>query len=264
MQFASLNGVTLHHQVIGAKPDRPTVVFINALGTDFRIWRDVIIRLAGEYGLITYDKRGHGLSETGASLKMDDHVADLAAVIDHYGAKDVILCGLSVGGQIALGLSERRPDLVRALILCDTAPRIGTEDMWDARIAAIAEGGMAALSDTILERWFTKEFRRADNAEFTGYRMMLERCPVPGYLGTCEAIRDTDFTAIAAGLAKPAICVVGAEDGSTPPEQVGGMAKLIPGARYQPIPGAAHLPCVEKPVELSEIIRAFVEQLPQS
>ena len=59
MQFARLNGVTLHHQVIGASPDKPTIIFVNSLGTDFRIWRDVIVRLVGEYGLITYDKRGH-------------------------------------------------------------------------------------------------------------------------------------------------------------------------------------------------------------
>lgn len=263
MQFARLNGVTLHHQVIGADPEKPTIIFINSLGTDFRIWRDVIVRLVGEYGLITYDKRGHGLSELGETITMDDHVDDLAAVIDHYGAKNVIVCGLSVGGLIALGLSKKRPDLVRALILCDTAHKIGTPEMWNARIAAITEGGIASLSDSILERWFTKEFRSADNPEFAGYRMMLERCPLEGYTGTCGAIRDTDYTDIALNLPVPAICVVGEEDGSTPPEVVGEMAKLIPNSRYQAIPGAAHLPCIEKPVELSEIIRAFIEQLPQ-
>lgn len=261
MQFAKLNGVTLHHQVIGAQPGKPTIIFVNSLGTDFRIWRDVIVRLAGEYGLITYDKRGHGLSETGPSCTMDDHVGDLAAVIDHYGARDVIVCGLSVGGMIALGLSKARPELVRALILCDTAHKIGTADMWNARIAAVEEGGIASLSDAILERWFTKEFRTPDNPDFTGYRMMLERSPAEGYINTCAALRDTDYTEIAAHLSVPAICVVGEEDGSTPPELVGEMAKLIPNARYQPIPGAAHLPCIEKPIELSETIRAFIGTL---
>ncbi|PWV97148.1 3-oxoadipate enol-lactonase [Hoeflea marina] len=263
MQFARLNGVTLHHQVIGAAPGRPTIVFANSLGTDFRIWRDVIVRLAGDYGLITYDKRGHGLSETGNSpYTMDDHVGDLAALLDHYQASQVIVCGVSVGGMIAQGLAASRPDLVRALILCDTGHKIGTPEMWDARIAACREGGLASMSDAILERWFTKEFRKPENAEFTGYRMMLERTPLDGYIGTCAAIRDADYTMHAGLIEVPTICVVGTEDGSTPPSLVGELARLIPGALYQEIPHAAHLPSIEAPVVLADVIRAFVDRLP--
>ena len=263
MQFARLNGVVIHHQVIGAAPDRPTIVFSNSLGTDYRIWRDVIVRLAGDFGIIAYDKRGHGLSESGdAEITMDTHVDDLAALITHFEAKNVIVCGLSVGGMIAQGLAAKRPDLVRALILCDTGHKIGTPEMWNARISAISEQGIAAISDAILERWFTKEYRRPENAEFTGYRMMLERTPVEGYVGTCAAIRDSDFTQSSSALSVPAICVVGTEDGSTPPALVGELARLIPGAMYQEVPGAAHLPCIEKPVELTDIIKAFVERLP--
>ncbi|SOE16440.1 3-oxoadipate enol-lactonase [Hoeflea halophila] len=262
MQFARLNGVVIHHQVIGAAPEKPTVVFANSLGTDYRIWRDVIVRMVGDYSIIAYDKRGHGLSESGGTeITMDDHIDDLIALIEHYQAKNVILCGLSVGGMIAQGLAAKRPDLVRALILCDTGHKIGTAEMWDARISAINEMGIAGLSDAILERWFTKEYRSADNAEFTGYRLMLERTPVEGYVGTCAAIRDTDFTDTSSKLVMPAICVVGTEDGSTPPALVGELARLIPGAMYQEIPGAAHLPCIEKPIELSETIKAFIERL---
>jgi len=263
MQFARLNGVTLHHQVIGAAPDRPTIVFSNSLGTDFRIWRDVVVRLAGDYGLIVYDKRGHGLSETGPMpCRMADHVDDLSALLDHYQAKKVIVCGLSVGGLIAQGLAASRPDLVAALILCDTAHKIGDEDSWNARIRTIKAGGIAALSDVILGRWFTKAFRQSGDPAFTGYRMMLERTPVDGYLGTCAAIRDTDFTDAAGRIAVPTICIVGDEDGSTPPSLVGEMARLIPGAMYQEIPKAAHLPCVEQPAILTDVIRAFIDRLP--
>ena len=209
-----------------------------------------------------YDKRGHGLSEAGdGEITMDDHIDDLIALIEHFEAKNAIVCGLSVGGMIAQGLAAKRPDLVRALILCDTGHKIGTREMWDARISAITELGIAGLSDAILERWFTKEYRSADNAEFTGYRLMLERTPVEGYVGTCAAIRDSDFTQSSSELVVPTICVVGTEDGSTPPALVGELARLIPGAMYQEIPGAAHLPCIEKPIELSETIKAFIERL---
>ena len=262
MQFARLNGVVIHHQVIGAAPEKPAIVFANSLGTDFRIWRDVIVRMVGDFSIIAYDKRGHGLSELGSGpISMNDHINDLEALIEHFDAKNVIVCGLSVGGMIAQGLAAKRPDLVRALILCDTGHKIGTREMWDARISAIGEQGIAGLSDAILERWFTKDYRSADNAEFAGYRMMLERTPVDGYVGTCAAIRDSDFTESSSKLNMPTICVVGTEDGSTPPSLVGELARLIPGAMYQEIPGAAHLPCIEKPIELSEIIKAFVGRL---
>ncbi len=143
MQFARLNGVVIHHQVIGAAPDKPTIVFANSLGTDYRIWRDVIVRMVGDYSIIAYDKRGHGLSELGdAEITMDDHINDLIALIEHFEAKNVILCGLSVGGMIAQGVAAKRPDLVRAMILCDTGHKIGTADMWNARISAIKEQGI--------------------------------------------------------------------------------------------------------------------------
>ncbi|MEQ8306157.1 MAG: 3-oxoadipate enol-lactonase [Hoeflea sp.] len=262
MQFARLNGVVIHHQVIGAAPDKPTVVFANSLGSDFRIWRDVIVRMVGDFGLLMYDKRGHGLSEAGAGpITMDDHIDDLAALLDHFESRNAIICGLSVGGMIAQGLAAKRPDLVRALILCDTGHKIGTPDMWDARIAAINEQGIAGISDMILERWFTPEYRSADNADFCGYRLMLERTPVEGYTGTCAAIRDADFTASSAALDVPTICVVGDKDGSTPPSLVGDLARLIPGAMYQEIPGAAHLPCIEQPVILADVIKSFIARL---
>ncbi|MEM1381870.1 MAG: alpha/beta fold hydrolase, partial [Pseudomonadota bacterium] len=108
MQFADIDGVTLHYQVISAPDDKPTIVFSNSLGTDFRIWRDVIIRFVGEVSIVMYDKRGHGLSDLGPASdkpKIDDHVNDLAGLMDHLGISDAIICGLSVGGLIAQGLN---------------------------------------------------------------------------------------------------------------------------------------------------------------
>ena len=262
MQFAFLNGIAIHYQTIGAPKGKPTLVFANSLGTDFRIWRDVIVRLAGDYAILTYDKRGHGLSDIGETpYEMDDHVSDLEALLDHLQVRDAIICGLSVGGVIAQGLYARRKDLVRALILCDTAPKIGDADSWNARIRTVEEGGIAALADGILERWFTPEFRRPDNAEFIGYRNMLTRSPAAGYAGTCAALRDCDYTDQARQIGVPTLCVVGEEDGSTPPELVLDMAKRIPAARYEVIEDAGHIPCVEQPDALVAVMRAFISGL---
>lgn len=262
MQFALLNGVTIHYQTIGAPAGKPVIVFANSLGCDFRIWRDVIVRLAGDYAIVTYDKRGHGLSDIGETpYSMDDHVSDLEALLDHLQVKQAIVCGLSVGGMIAQGLYARRKDLVRALILCDTAPKIGNEASWNARIETVKEDGITALADGILERWFTPDFRHDDNPEFAGYRNMLTRTPVAGYAGTCAALRDCDYTNEASQIGVPTLCVVGNQDGSTPPELVLAMAKLIPAARYEVIADAGHIPCVEQPEALAAVMRAFISGL---
>ncbi len=262
MQFAKIGDINLHYQLFGAPAGKPVMVFANSLGTDFRIWRDVIVRLAGDFAIVLYDMRGHGLSDTGQTpYVMDDHIGDLAGLLDFLGVRQAIICGLSVGGQVAQGLYARRPDLVRALVLCDTAHKIGTPDFWNARIAAVEENGIASIADGILERWFTPGFRAPDNAAFSGYRTMLIRQPVEGYAATCAAVRDADFTEAARKIAVPAICIVGDQDGSTPPDLVLSTAKLIPGCRYEVIRDAGHIPCVEQPETLTEIIRAFVVEL---
>ena len=258
VQFVQVNGVSLHHQIIGGPGNKPVIVFINSLGTDFRIWRDVIVRLAGSYPLLTYDKRGHGLSDVGeAPYSIEDHVDDLIGLLEHLKVSDAVVCGLSVGGLIAQGLYARRPDLVKALILCDTAHKIGTADMWAARIAAIDESGLDGIVDGVMERWFTPAFRESDPS-FPGYRNMMLRQPVEGYTGTCAAIRDADYTAAAGNVAVPTLCVVGDQDGATPPELVLSLAKLIPRARYEVIKDAGHIPCVEQPDMLTTIIEAFL------
>lgn len=260
MQFAQLNNVTLHYQTIGDPTEKPLIVFSNSLGTDYRIWRDVVVRLAGSYAILNYDKRGHGLSDIGdAPYSMDDHIEDLAALLDHISAPPAIICGLSVGGMIAQGLARDYPERVRALVLCDTAPKIGTPESWNQRIATVESEGIEAVADGVMDVWFTAEFLAPDNSDLHGYRNMLVRQSAAGYAGTCAAIRETDLTSAAARISVPTMCVVGDQDGSTPPELVANMAKIIPGARYEVIKGAGHIPCVEQPEMLCEIIEAFAQ-----
>ena len=260
MQFATLNGVTLHYQVIAAADDKPTIVFSNSLGTDFRIWRDVIIRLIGDCSIILYDKRGHGLSDIGEHpYALSDHVDDLAALLDHLGVSGAVICGLSVGELIAQGLYHERPDLVSALVLCDTGAKIGTDDMWSNRIAVVEAGGLEPLVDDIMTKWFTPQFHDSRAEDLKGYRNMVTRIPREGYVGTCAALRDADLRREALDIKVPTICIVGDQDGSTPPDLVMALAKLIPDARYEVIKGAAHIPCVEQPEVLTEIIKAFLK-----
>lgn len=259
MQSAFLNGVHIHYQVIGADETKPTIVFSNSLGTDSRIWRDVIVRLVGEAGIVLYDKRGHGLSDVGETpYTMDDHVGDLAALLDHLGGRPAIICGLSVGGMIAQGLALSRSDLVSGLVLCDTGMIIGDESIWRPRIDAIERDGMHAITDSTMERWFTASFREQRTEEVALYANMLRRQPAEGYTGTAAAILGADFRERSPSITVPTLCVVGDDDRATPPSLVAELAKAVRGARYEVIKNAGHLPCIEQPEMLAEIIKAFL------
>ena len=238
------------------------VLFSNSLGTDFRIWDRVLPLLPDGLRVIRYDKRGHGLSDVrGRDWTMADHVADAAAVMDAAGAKDAVVVGLSIGGIIAQGLAAERPDLVRGVVLCDTGSKIGTAEMWDDRIAAIEAGGIAALAEPILERWFSKAFRAEKAGELALWRNMLCRTTPDGYLGSAAAIRDTDLQESTSRLRIPAVGLGGDEDGSTPPDLVRETVSLIPGGVFHLIRGAGHLPCIEQPEATANVIADFLKQI---
>ena len=257
MRFARVNDVVLHHAVEGP-PGAPTVVFSNSLGTDFRVWDPLLAHFGQGLRRVRYDKRGHGLSEARpAPYEMSDHVVDLAALLDHLEIESAVVVGLSVGGIIAQGLSGLQPERIRGLVLCDTAHVIGPVEMWNQRIAAIEAGGIESQADAVMERWFSAAFRRDRPEALAGWRNMLVRTPAEGYLGTAAAIRDSDMTAQAEAIRVPTLCVGGSEDGATPPELVGALAALIPGARFEVIEGAGHLPCVEAPETLAGLMTDF-------
>ena len=261
MQFANINDISLHYQVIGASDDKPTIVFVNSLGTDFRIWRDVIVRMVGEVSIIAYDKRGHGLSDLSESQKMDDHVADLEGLLDHLGIQHPIICGLSLGGLIAQGLYHKRRDLAGALILCNTGMQIGSDEIWNMRIETVQTKGLSYIAKDVMAKWFTRAFRQNFPAEINGYINMLTRTPVKGYTGTCAAIRDADFTSLASDITIPTICIAGDQDGSTPPDLLRQMASAIPNAFYEEIKDCGHIPTVQQPEYLTEVIKSFLDKL---
>jgi len=259
MKMIDLNGITMHYADQG-DPNGPAVVFSNSLGTDLRLWDQLIPLLPKSLRIIRYDTRGHGLtSAPEGDYFMGDLVSDAAALLDHLQVKNCIFVGLSVGGMIAQGLAAERMDLVRAMVLSNTAAKIGTTAMWQDRMAAVAKGGIAALEASILERWFAARFRREKPSELAGWRHMLCRTPLAGYIGVSAAISETDLFDSTARLTLPTLAIAGSEDGSTPPDLVRETADLIKGARFQLIRGAAHLPCVEQPEEYAALLTTFLE-----
>lgn len=257
--FLNANGRIQHYRLRRGCSGR-AVVFANSLGTDLRIWDDVIGLLPSELPVLAYDKSGHGLSEAGAET-IEDFGADLESLMDALGIRDALVCGVSVGGMIAQALAASRADLVAGLILANTGYRIGTKESWAERMTALDAHGLEPMADGIIERWFSPRFRSGARDLVAGYRMMLTRTPVSGYRSLCDAIRNADLTEDTGRLTCPTLCVAGSDDLATPPEIVEGLAALIPGARTVCYNGVGHLPCIEAPSRLAKDILAHLEKL---
>lgn len=260
MQFAKVQGVVLHYHWSDRGPGKPVLAFSNSVGTDFRIWDAVSDRLGDSVSILAYDKRGHGLSDLGSPpYGIADHVGDLAGLLDHLAIKRAVICGLSVGGLIAQGLAIRHPERVTGLILCCTASKIGTTDLWNERIRVVEQGGIATIAEGTMTRWFTPAFRTPDNPAFAGARTMLLRQDAGGYIGTCAALRDADFTGGAGQIAAPTLCIAGDGDAATPPDLVRALAERITGSDFAVIANCGHLPCLEQPARLSALIASFMD-----
>lgn len=258
MHIKNLNSVRLHWREDGDRHG-PPVVFANSLGTDLRLWDDVIARLPSSLRLIRFDKRGHGLSSCPpAPYSLDELVDDTEQLLDELGITECAFVGLSIGGLIGQGLAARRPDLIKAMVLSNTAARMGDRAMWQGRIDAIQAGGIEALASAILERWFGEDFRKTD--AFEAWQNMLVRCPREGYLGCCAAISEADFTKTTATLKLPVLGIAGSLDGSSPPALVKSTIDMISGARMVTVDGAGHLPCVEAPDHYARIVADFLAE----
>lgn len=257
MNCLDLGDVALHYRDEGPR-EGSVVVFANSLGTDLRLWDPVLPYLPQGLRVVRYDMRGHGLSSCPeAPYTMGALVRDAERLLDALELRETLFVGLSIGGMVAQGLAAKRLDLVRAVVLSNTATKIGTRAMWQDRIAQVETAGLRAMSDAIMERWFSRGFR--ESAAAPPWRRMVETTPPEGYAGCSAAIAGTDFMASTSGLRLPALVIAGSEDGSTPPDLVRELADLIPGARYELIRGAGHLPCVEAPEAYGAQLRQFVQ-----
>lgn len=257
-KITSKDGTNIHAEVIGPDDGAP-VVFANSLGTTLHLWDPILPYLPEGLRIIRFDKRGHGKSDVpDAPYSMGALVSDAEAVCDALNVRDCTFVGLSVGGMIAQGLAVKRLDLVRALVLSNTAAKMGTKQMWEDRIAAIKRDGLAAMADGIMERWFGPAFR--NSPECGQWRQMLVDTPKVGYLGVCSAIAGTDFLTPTSGLRLPTIGIAGSDDKASPADLVRETTNLVPGSEFKLIRKAGHLPCVEQPKAYAETLVGFLKK----
>jgi YbgC/YbaW family acyl-CoA thioester hydrolase len=259
-QRLTVNGVNLAVEVRG---EGPAILFVHGYPLDRTIWRDQIDSLEG-YRRIAPDLRGMGQSDApDLGYGMGIYADDLAALLDALGVNEVVLCGLSMGGYVIFEFLRRWRHRVRALILMDTRAEGDSTEGRRARDAAAAtarDGGAGAVGGALLAKMLAAGSEERAPELVDRVRRMMAATPVAGMIGALAAMRDRhDSTGLLPTLADlPTLVLVGEEDALAPPDAARRMATLIPGARLVVIPGAGHLPPVERPSETTAEIREFL------
>lgn len=255
------NGTVLDMILHEGLENAPLVILIHSLGCDKRVWDGIVPALRQRATVVAYDLRGHGLSGVTATVTLKTHAADVLAVMDNLGAQRAVLVGLSIGGQIAMQTALTDPDRIAGLVLMDTAARIGSAERYDARAAAVTEGGIAAISDQQIDRWFPAWYRDTSPEKVAAMRAMLERQPVDGYLASVRAIAATDLGDRPSAITCPTLLLCGSEDVSTTPAQMQSLAALIEGADLSVIDGVGHLPPIEAPDATADQLLRFLDRI---
>ena len=241
----------------------PGLVLIHALGTDLHLWDGLLPLLPPTLRILRFDLRGHGASDVPpAPYAMGALIRDAERVMDHFAMGDSVVLGVSLGGLIAQGLAVKRLDLVRGLVLSNTAAKIGRAEHWQDRIATVRAGGLAALADTTMERWFGRDWRM--NPAMPAARARFLSTDPEGWCGCAAAIAGTDFYETTATLRLPTLAIAASNDGATPPDLVRATAELIPGHRCHSPRRAGHLPMLEKPAEYAAVLTAFLDSIGHS
>jgi 3-oxoadipate enol-lactonase len=256
-KLANVNGARIHYRLDG-RPEAPVLVLSNSLGADLFMWEPQLGAFTRHFRVLRYDTRGHGASEvTPGDYTLDLLGLDVVGLLDQLGIKRASFCGLSMGGLIGMWLGLRVPDRMEKLVLCNTGACIGFADTWNARINAVRKGGLAAISNAALERWFTSAFRERAPGAVDRFKQVFLKTSPEGYVANCAAIRDADLRDEIAGIRAPTLVVTGSHDLATPPAGARFMAERIPGAKYLEL-DSAHISNVEVAARFTEEVLKFL------
>ena len=240
------------------------IVLSHALGLDQRMWDAVAARLAPQHTVLRYDHRGHGGSAVPAGpYAMEDLLDDAARLIREWSAGPVVWIGLSMGGMVGQGLAIRHPELVRGLVIANSASRYpdAARPLWNERIAKVEQGGLEAIADMVIERYFSAGFRASQPDIVAAYRRQLLQTDPAGYAAACPAVRDVDWLDRLASIRCPTLVIAGREDVGAPVALSEAMQQRIPGAELVVIDAAAHLSVVEQPAAFGAAIDRFLARV---
>lgn len=258
MAIARNGDVRLHWREDGAGLP---LLLLNSVGCDLTLWDEVLAHLKG-FRILRMDMRGHGLSNSPpGDASLDQLASDALAVLDAAGVDKAAVCGLSLGGMTAMTLALNAPSRISALVLACTSAKMDRQ-VWDARIAAVRGGGMAAVVDSVMTRFFSEEFRRDHPREVDAIRARFLHLNPEGYAGCCAAIRDMNLLDRIAEIAAPTLIIAGTKDAATPFEGHGSeIRKRIAQAAVSMLP-AGHIAPVEKPEVFAALVTDFLSTVP--
>lgn len=235
------------------------LVLLHALGSHMGIWDDVLPHLP-HHRILRLDLRGHGQSDAPTGpYAMGAMIHDVEEVMAHFGMTDAVAIGVSLGGLIAQGLAIKRLDLLRGVVLSNTAAKIGGPSLWHQRIDAVAQTGLAPYAAGAMQRIFGPAWQSA--AHMPRLREMLVQTPVQGWIGAAHAIAGADFFTPLSTLHLPALVIAGSLDGTTPPDLVRETAQILPNGEFHLMRGVGHLPMVEQPAAFAALVRAFLVRI---
>jgi 3-carboxy-cis,cis-muconate cycloisomerase len=234
------SSVNLNYQLEGSA-ESPCLILSNPLGATLDIWAPQMPSLLEHFRVLRYDTRGQGQSSVPEGpYTIAQMAADVLTLMDHLGVVRTHFCGLSMGGMTGLWLAINHPARIDRLVLANTAPLLGPQSIWDERIEQVRQHGMGAIAETMMDRWFTRDFQQHAVHQVHIVRDMLLHTPVAGYIAGCHAVRDMDLRDSLANINAPTLVIGGRHDKSTAPAQTRRLAEHINGARYLEL-NAAHL-----------------------
>ena len=191
---------------------------------------------------------------------LDDLVDDAARLIREWGRGPVVFIGLSMGGMVAQGLAIRHPELVKRVVLANTVAQYpdAAKAAWTQRIAAVQQGGMAAVADMVVERYLHAGFRNANPAAAQALREQILRSDAAGYVASCYAVMSVDWLEQLSKVQCPALVIAGAHDVGATPAMAQAIAERIAGATLKVFDDASHLSVAEQPQAFADAVRVFI------
>lgn len=249
--------VPLAHDVHG-DPALPAVVLLHGYPLSRAIWEPVIPRLAKARRVVAPDLRGHGATPSGKQPpSMDDLARDVLALADQLGLRTFGLAGHSMGGYVALALLRLAPGRVDRLALVATKAGADSEEAKQGRRNQqdlVQRRGTPALAEVLLPKMLAPTAPRELREEV---RRLMEGTPVSGVVDTLNAMMmRPDSTPGLAAIRVPTLVVAGGEDQLMPRAELDKLAREIPGARLEVVDGAGHLPMMERPDRVAELLAA--------
>jgi len=258
------SGLKLFYTSAG-NPENPSIVFIHGFPFSQRMWNEQVDLVKGDFFAVTFDIRGHGQSETGdGQYLLEFFVDDLIALLDTLGIKQTVLCGLSMGGYVALRAMERQPERVRGLVLCDTRSEADSNEAKLKRAASIKtvkKDGVAVFAEGFLKAVFSPRSLQERKSAVDFIRQIMIGNSATGICGTLLALAGrTDTTASLSKMNVPALILVGEHDSVTPPAAAEAMHQQIRGSEFHVIPDAGHLSNLENPALFNQHLITFLKK----